>query len=173
MPLVAHFTRPSHFCVLYVTTAAAGRSRPGAAADAGHAASPAYQFQSPIGCLTDPWKAEPANVTLLSARDSGNDNATALLFAFDADGSLVQKRAWVDENCRAIDVEDGGLYLRTPAQTFFLAPHEWMRAAGAWLVRAAQITFADGTRHLTPGYPLGCVRAGRGLRPASSCWWCW
>lgn len=32
-------------------------------------------------------------------------------------------------------------------------PHEWLRSTTAWLLCAAHITFADGTRHLTPGYP--------------------
>ena len=31
--------------------------------------------------------------------------------------------------------------------------HDWIRATTAWLVRAATITFKDGTRHITPGYP--------------------
>lgn len=34
------------------------------------------------------------------------------------------------------------------------AAHEWMRLATAWVVRAAVITFPDGSKQLTPGIPV-------------------
>ncbi len=135
---------------------------------AGGAGSPAYQFTSPLGCYSDPWKDAPATITVLSSDDKGggvakgnsNDNTSmTVAFAFDLSGHVLRKTAWVGARCNFVDVEDNGLYIRTSSQLFSLPPHEWMRTAATWIVRAAHITFADGTRHLTPGYPTEYVRA--------------
>jgi hypothetical protein len=58
----------------------------------------------------------------------------------------------VTPDCNFIDMDDGGLYIRG-VHPMDMAPHEWLRVATAWVMRAAVITFADGTRHLTPGVP--------------------
>ena len=113
-------------------------------------AASTFQFTSPPGCLTDPWKAAPANISFaLDATDP-----TAVNFDFDVHGRNERKRGWVGgAECQFIDMVDKGIYMRTTTSTFDLPPHEWLRVAATWLVRAAQIQFDDGTRHLTPGYP--------------------
>jgi hypothetical protein len=58
----------------------------------------------------------------------------------------------VNQDCSLIDMDDGGLYIRG-VHPMDMAPHEWLRFATAWVMRAAMMTFADGTRHLTPGVP--------------------
>jgi hypothetical protein len=66
-------------------------------------------------------------------------------------------------NCDFMDMEDGGLWSRG-VHPIDQSPHDWLRTTTAWLVRAATITFNDGTRHLTPGYPThynGTVRVFR------------
>ena len=50
----------------------------------------------------------------------------------------------------------GGLYTRG-LHPIDQSDHEWLRSTTAWLLRAATITFSDGTRHLTPGYPTHCA----------------
>jgi hypothetical protein len=71
----------------------------------------------------------------------------------DKNNETVQVTGFVDAACNFVDMDNGGLYIKADSHPFFLPPHQWMRAAAGWLLRAAHITFADGTRHLTPGYP--------------------
>ena len=41
-------------------------------------------------------------------------------------------------------MDDGGLYIRGQ-HPFDMAPHEWLRVATAWVMRAARITFKAGS----------------------------
>ena len=124
----------------------------------------AYQFSSPESCIQDPWSATQANV---SRQVDGS-----LLFAFDLHSKIDTKVGWAGTGCAFIDMSDGGVYLRSSQPHFALPGHEWIRVAAAWLVRAAHISFADGTRHLTPGYPSAYL--GQWLRDSfygiSSLW---
>eukprot|EP01047_Picozoa_sp_COSAG01_P001561 COSAG01_NODE_36_length_34092_cov_26.350032_14_plen_388_part_00 len=67
----------------------------------------------------------------------------------------VMAAGTVDGSCQRIDMADGSLYIRSESgkHPFYMSAHEWLRVAASWLVRAAHITFEDGSRHLTPGYP--------------------
>ena len=66
--------------------------------------------------------------------------------------SVEQHTGWLTPDCGYIDMDDGGLYVRG-VHPMDMSPHEWLRFATAWVMRAAMITFQDGTRHLTPGVP--------------------
>ena len=67
--------------------------------------------------------------------------------------SVVSVGGSVSGGCDFVDMDDGGLWTRG-AHPIDQSDHAWLRATTAWLVRAATVTFtADGTRHLTPGYP--------------------
>ena len=107
-----------------------------------------YTFKSPIGCLDDPWKQHPAQASF-------NSNQTVTLtFTLDSTPSTTTiVKGTVNNNCTFIDTQDGGLYSKVTTHPFFMPNHEWIRTTSAWLLRAAHVTFADGTRHLTPGYP--------------------
>jgi hypothetical protein len=67
-------------------------------------------------------------------------------------GRVERHIGWVNQDCSLIDMDDGGLYVRG-VHPMDMPPHEWLRFATAWVMRAAMMTFADGTRHLTPGVP--------------------
>jgi len=107
-----------------------------------------YTFKSPIGCLDDPWKQHPAQASF-------NSNQTVTLtFTLDSTPSTTRiVQGTVNNNCTFIDTQEGGLYSKVTTHPFFMPNHEWIRTTSAWLLRAAHVTFADGTRHLTPGYP--------------------
>jgi hypothetical protein len=59
---------------------------------------------------------------------------------------------WLTPDCAFIDMDDGGLYVRG-VHPMDMAPHDWLKFATAWVMRAAMMTFEDGTRHITPGVP--------------------
>ena len=110
-----------------------------------HVHSKEISFQSPSGCLTDDWVFARGTTMQPSARI----NITYV----SAAGSPVRSVAGdISSNCSLIDMDDGGLYLRG-THPIDQSDGEWMRTVTAWLIRAAQVTFRDGSRHLTPGYP--------------------
>ena len=104
-------------------------------------------FTSPRGCLNDGWKATPAQGQYWM------NGTVSLTFVLDSSSKSTEVVGHVDNGCTFVDMEDGGLYIKSSVHPFYMPPHEWMRTTAGWLVRAAQITFADGSRHLTPGYP--------------------
>lgn len=107
-------------------------------------------FASPMQCRTDGWKHTPATIT----PTQGNNTLTFRFVLDDQKHTVITKTGVVGgNNCSFVDMNDGGLYLKATAHFFFVPPHEWIGLVSAWLVRAATIAFADGTRHLTPGYP--------------------
>jgi len=112
------------------------------------AADSAISFHSPMGCM-DPWGATPANGSMVT--DATGKRRLSLHFSVDG-GVPVMKQGTISPACDAVDMDDGGLYIRG-VHPIDQAPHEWIKSATAWLVRAAQVRFADGTVHLTPGYP--------------------
>ena len=81
------------------------------------------------------------------------NGTVSLTFVLDSSSKSTEVVGHVDNGCTFVDMEDGGLYIKSSVHPFYMPPHEWMRTTAGWLVRAAQITFADGSRHLTPGYP--------------------
>ena len=103
-----------------------------------------------ISCLNDQWKRVPAVVRL-----AGNGSADlTITFLMDATNSSHKVSGSVVRRiCALIDMNDGSLYTRVTTHPFFMAPHEWMRVVAGWLLRAAQIQFHGGKRHLMPGYP--------------------
>ena len=106
-------------------------------------------FSSPEGCLNDAWKKTPARVLY-----SSKNGTLSLTFVLDPpEHKTVVVHGAVDDECTFVDMENGGLYTKASVHPFFMPPHEWIRTTAGWLIRAAQITFGDGTRHLTPGYP--------------------
>ncbi len=107
----------------------------------------AFSFDSPPGCLHDPWQGVAAHGTLLPG-------GRAVAFQFNGthvSGALV-------DDCSLIDTSDGGLYVRGyPGRSHPMdfQNHEYLRLATAWVVRSAMVTFPyDGSRHLTPGIPI-------------------
>ena len=106
-------------------------------------------FSSPEGCLNDAWKKTPARVLY-----SSKNGTLSLTFVLDPpEHKTVVVHGAVDDECTFVDMENGGLYTKASVHPFFMPPHEWICTTAGWLIRAAQITFGDGTRHLTPGYP--------------------
>ena len=82
----------------------------------------------------------------------GSGGRQVLLTFHPQSGKPLQHRGWATPDCQFIDMDDGGLYIRGQ-HPFDMAPHEWLRVATAWVMRAAMITFKDGSRHITPGVP--------------------
>lgn len=125
--------------------------------DAPNATGADFTFRSPLGCM-DPWQAAPANGTVRTNPDGGQ----TVTLRFDVVGSAgsgaglpplqVVKTGMVSMDCTMIDMADGGMYL-LGVHPIDQAPHLWIKSATAWVMRAAQTTFADGTVHITPGYP--------------------
>jgi hypothetical protein len=105
-----------------------------------------FKFVSPESCLDDQWKKTPATVEV------SDDDSLTLTFVLDA-GKTVKVVASSVTDCKFIDMEGGGVYTKSTVHPFFVPPHEWMENTAGWLLRAAIVTFEDGTRHLTPGYP--------------------
>ena len=101
-----------------------------------------FSFTSPLGCLDNWWTAAALELLAAGRVEMTLQNHTA----------RQTVRGTINEGCDLIDMDDGGLYLRG-ATPHDMSDRDWLRATVAWLVRAAQITFADGTHHLTPGYP--------------------
>jgi hypothetical protein len=115
------------------------------------AAGGGFNFSSPAACRGDSWKLATGAVSPGSA-------GRQVLLTFSGgthhkgQPPQVQHRGWATPDCQFIDMDDGGLFIRG-RHPFDMAPHEWLRMATAWVMRAAMITFADGSRHITPGVP--------------------
>ena len=116
-----------------------------------------FTFTSPVACITDTWKNTPAIATVIRRSET-----TYLTIHFVDDVTLqnITHHGVLNDSCNFVDVNvtadvttRAGLYTRVSTHPFFMPHHEWMSTTAGWLVRAAHITFDDGTRHLTPGYP--------------------
>ena len=109
-------------------------------------------FESPIQCLDDGWKHTPATIT---PTPSHGNNTLGFRFVLDDQKHTAITKTGVigGRNCSFVDMNDGGLYIKATNHLFSVSPYEWIGLVSTWLVRAATITFTDGTRHLTPGYP--------------------
>ena len=110
----------------------------------------ALRFASPLGCIDDQWKGQMATIHATGAGE--------LTFRFVYHNRTITTTGQLTSTCEhcggaTVDMGDGSLYVRVSTHPFFMPHHEWIRVAASWLVRAAQISFSDGTRHLTPGYP--------------------
>jgi hypothetical protein len=106
-------------------------------------------FTSPPGCLDDLWR--EAVVTSWSPE--------GVLFEYRlTDGTVASQPGWPAHRCSLIDMGKGGMYIRAAhpqrAHPMDFAAHEWLRAATAWVVRAALLTFPGGMQLLTPGIPV-------------------
>eukprot|EP01052_Picozoa_sp_SAG31_P049979 SAG31_NODE_11194_length_1056_cov_1.170324_1_plen_266_part_01 len=111
------------------------------------AAGDGFTFSSPAACRGDSWRLGTGTVS------PGSSGRQVLLKYAGGDAQKpLQHRGWVTPDCQFIDMDDGGLYIRG-RHPFDMAPHEWIRVATAWVMRAAMITFKDGSRHITPGVP--------------------
>ena len=122
-----------------------------------------FSFTSPPACR-DKWRAATGAVTgrvvelTFTMPGSGDEPCSLVRGPTKCTetklGSPTNKKlGWINQDCSLIDMDDGGLYIRGK-HPIEMAPHEWLRAATAWVMRAAMITFSDGTRHLTPGTPI-------------------
>ena len=109
-------------------------------------ASSSISFTSPIGCLGDQWSV--ARGVLSGAPPQ----RLALSFVSAKANATAAMHGTVSATCDFIDMDDGSLFTRG-VHPVDQSDHAWLRSTTAWLVRAATITFTDGTRHLTPGYP--------------------
>ena len=110
------------------------------------AAGGGFTFSSPPACRGDTWRHGTGTVS------PGSGGRQVLLTFHPQSGKPLQHRGWATPDCQFIDMDDGGLYIRGQ-HPFDMAPHEWLRVATAWVMRAAMITFKDGSRHITPGVP--------------------
>lgn len=130
------------------------------------AADPAgLRFESPAACFaeggghhsgTRPGREIPGQLGNVTGRVSAGGRRVDLTFRAhngSAPARTVARRGWVTPDCSFIDMSDGGWYVKG-AHPMDMAPHEWLRVAAAWVMRAAMLTFEDGTRHLTPGVPM-------------------
>ena len=116
-----------------------------------HAAGDAdVSFESPTGCLTDRWLTASGHVITRAAGDPVYQEIE-LTFT-SATGNRKRTAGNVSDDCTLIDMADGGLFIRG-VHPIDQSGHEWLRTTTAWLMRAAQIRFPDGSLHLTPGYP--------------------
>ena len=109
------------------------------------------RFDSPLGCIDDQWKGQMATI-----HAAGGSELTFQFVYHNRTVAMTGQYTSVGEHCSGaatVDMSDGSLYVRVSTHPFFMPHHEWIRVASTWLVRAAQISFTDGTRHLTPGYP--------------------
>ena len=104
-----------------------------------------FEFSSPLACRGESWKTATATVTSPSARE--------VLLTFATGTTATKHTGWATPDCQFLDMDDGGLYIRG-AHPINMPPHEWLRVATAWVMRSAEISFSDGTRHLTPGVPI-------------------
>lgn len=120
-------------------------------------------FESPLGCLDDAWTGHSAQGKVSPNTTSDGDAVQTIELTFlvmpgyerrhqnpARKLKTVTKRGMISRDCTLIDMEDGGLYTRG-VHPIDKSPHEWLRGATAWLVRAATIRFDDGTTHITPG----------------------
>eukprot|EP00040_Diaphanoeca_grandis_P043093 m.266966 g.266966 ORF g.266966 m.266966 type:complete len:535 (-) comp70459_c0_seq1:2-1606(-) len=108
-----------------------------------------FSFTSPSACRGDPWRKTPAMGTVIS-----DTNGREVELNFMEGAIPIRHHGWVTPDCAFIDMDDGGLYIRG-VHPIDMVPHDWLKVATAWVMRSAMITFADGTRHLTPGVPIG------------------
>jgi hypothetical protein len=106
-----------------------------------------FSFDSPPGCLHDPWQGVVARGTLHSGHNT---------VAFEFNGTEIS--GVLVDDCSLIDTSDGGLYVRGYAgrsHPMDFHPHEYLKLATAWVVRSAMVVFPyDGSKHLTPGIPI-------------------
>eukprot|EP01050_Picozoa_sp_SAG11_P015587 SAG11_NODE_2037_length_3894_cov_3.210277_3_plen_200_part_00 len=135
-----HATSPiwtNQVCV-YEWTAAAGPAE----SDSGAGASLLHVEAPPLAC----WLDDLQSGSTITATDG------TLSFAVNASMTRV---GTVDQGCQRVDMADGSLYVRSESgeHPFYMPAHLWLRVAASWLVRAAHVSFEDGSRHLTPGYP--------------------
>jgi hypothetical protein len=103
-----------------------------------------YTFTSPETCLDDQWKATPA--TIFTHPNPDGSNGLEFTFVLHNTTTGKQKTITVTGStsndtdgiaCTFVDMSDGGLYIRTTTHPFFMPPHEWIRVAAGWLLRAA------------------------------------
>ena len=107
------------------------------------AALASFRVEAPLSCWLD---GAAHSGTIISVR-----NNSQVLIQVNAS---VSQTGFIDDTCQRVDIaSDSSLYVRVSTHPFFMPHHEWMRVAAAWLLRAAHVTFEDGSRHLTPGYP--------------------
>ncbi|XRB21639.1 hypothetical protein RI054_28g114880 [Pseudoscourfieldia marina] len=105
------------------------------------------------GCLDD---------TFVRARATWHKNNNSIDITFEIDkGTYTTTTATFAADCSLLDTADGGMYVgghdggRDHPMDF--APHEWLEAATAWVVRAATVTPQQTKglpRHITPGIPV-------------------
>ena len=109
-------------------------------------------FASPLGCVGDRWAGTPARGALSGAPPM---QRLQLSFVFPATKTTPERNVTIGGSVSPtsdfIDMDDGALWSRG-AHPIDQAPHEWLRGATAWLVRAATVVFSDGSRHLEPAY---------------------
>ena len=154
-----------HGCVYEVKEALSSSGDPSSSGD--------FEFSSPAGCLTDRDLGRTGGAAGRLVPDEGGPGGGKVELTYraaaaegDASGASTsgnEKKmdGWFGaEDCSLIDMADGGMYVRGHPggrdHPMDFLPHEWLRVAVAWVMRASMIVFPeDGSLHLSPGIPIG------------------
>ena len=143
-----------------------------------------WRFSSPSGCL---WSAWGGGVGTNDANATYDAASGAVALAFPARrnspvGAVLRATGEFAAGCALLSVSgagDGadGLYVRGEApgaaHPYSFSGAGWLRAAAGWVVRAAEMAFPDGTRHLTPGVPVapGAISESLSSNGSVNRWW--
>ena len=119
-------------------------------------ADPAIAFNSPPSCLDDEWKGTPATIEVVDG-NGGGDGGRRLKFTFVVANQTTGVNTTITTfgtpsagtgraggtssgvaACSTVDMGDGSLYVRSTTHPFFMPPHEWIRVAARWLLRAVR-----------------------------------